>query len=121
MGTSLARLRRLRPDPLTLDRTLAALLTVVAELQVWLGGSAGHHRVAAALIAAAVTASVAVRRRPVIVGPNRVVGEDAVVRTPGQVFVAGELWRARRDDGEQLVPGEHVRVKDVQGLELTVE
>jgi len=43
------------------------------------------------------------------------------VRTPGQVYVAGELWHARRDDGGQLVPGEHVRVTGVQGLELTVE
>src|SRR3989442_15435498 len=63
VGTSLARLRRFRPDPLTLDRTLATLLTVGAELQVWLGGSAGDHRVAAALVAPAGTASVAVRRR----------------------------------------------------------
>jgi signal transduction histidine kinase len=69
VGTSLARLRRFRPDPLTLDRALAALLTVGAELQVWLGGSAGHHQVAAALVAPAVTASVAVRRRyPTLVG-----------------------------------------------------
>jgi signal transduction histidine kinase len=69
MGARLARLRRLRPDPLKLDRTLAAVLTVVAELQVWLGGSAGHHRVAAALVAPAVTASIAVRRRyPTFVG-----------------------------------------------------
>jgi signal transduction histidine kinase len=69
VGTRFARLRRFRPDPLTLDRTLAALLTVGAELQVWLGGSAGHHRVAAALVAPAVTASVAVRRRyPTLVG-----------------------------------------------------
>jgi membrane-bound serine protease (ClpP class) len=69
----------------------------------------------------ALTKAVQVRRRPVTVGPNRVVGYDAVVRTPGQVFVAGELWRARREDGAQLVPGEHVRVKAVRGLELTVE
>jgi len=69
MGARLARLRRFRPDPLKLDRTLAAVLTVVAELQVWLGGSAGHHRVAAALVAPAVTATVAVRRRyPTFVG-----------------------------------------------------
>jgi signal transduction histidine kinase len=69
VGTSLARLRRFRPDPLTLDRTFATLLTVGAELQVWLGGSAGHHRVAAALVAPAVTASVAARRRyPTLVG-----------------------------------------------------
>ncbi|TML85490.1 MAG: sensor histidine kinase [Actinobacteria bacterium] len=69
MGTRLARLRRFRPDPLTLDRTLATLLTVGAELQVWLGGGAGHHRLAAALVAPAVTASVALRRRyPTLVG-----------------------------------------------------
>ena len=65
--------------------------------------------------------AVQVRRRPVTVGPNRVVGEQAVVRTPGQVFVAGELWRAHRDDGADLVPGQHVRVKAVHGLELVVE
>src|SRR5947207_15277720 len=42
---------------------------IVAQLQVWLGGSVGHHRVAAALVAPAVTASVAVRRRyPTLVG-----------------------------------------------------
>jgi signal transduction histidine kinase len=61
--TGLARLSRIRHDPLTLDRTLAALFTVGAELQVWLGGSADHHRVVAALVAPAITASIAVRRR----------------------------------------------------------
>ena len=69
----------------------------------------------------ALSKAVQVRRRPVTVGPNRVVGEEAVVRTPGQVFVAGELWRAHRDDGNDLVPGDHVRVKAVHGLELVVE
>ncbi len=69
----------------------------------------------------ALTKAVQVRRRPVTVGPQRVVGADAVVRTPGQVFVEGELWRARRSDGRELVPGEHVRVEAVEGLELTVE
>jgi membrane-bound serine protease (ClpP class) len=68
----------------------------------------------------ALTKAVQVRRRPVTVGPNRVVGAEAVVRTPGQVFVAGELWRAHRADGAQLVPGEHVQVEGVDGLELTV-
>ena len=51
---------------------------------------------------------------------NRVVGEEAVVRAPGQVFVDGELWQARRADGGELVPGDHVRVEGVDGLELTV-
>jgi membrane-bound serine protease (ClpP class) len=69
----------------------------------------------------ALTKAVQVRRSPVTVGPLRVVGADAVVRTPGQVFVDGELWRARRSDGRALVPGEHVRVEAVEGLELTVE
>jgi membrane-bound serine protease (ClpP class) len=69
----------------------------------------------------ALTKAVQVRRRPVSVGPLRVVGADAVVRTPGQVFVEGELWSARRSDGGDLVPGEHVRVEGVEGLELTVK
>jgi signal transduction histidine kinase len=58
----LARLRRFRPDPLRLDRTLAALLTVGAELEVWLGSGAAHERLVAAVIAPAVTAPVAIRR-----------------------------------------------------------
>jgi membrane-bound serine protease (ClpP class) len=69
----------------------------------------------------AMAKAVQVRRRPVEVGPLRVVGADAVVRSPRQVFVEGELWRARRADGSDLVPGEHVRVEAVEGLELTVE
>ena len=44
----------------------------------------------------------------------------AVVRSPGQVFVEGELWQAHRTDGRDLVPGEHVKVESVDGLELTV-
>jgi membrane protein implicated in regulation of membrane protease activity len=68
----------------------------------------------------AMTKAVAVRRRPALVRPNRVVGEEAVVRAPGQVFVDGELWQARRADGGELVPGDHVRVEGVDGLELTV-
>ena len=73
------------------------------------------------LWAFALTKAVQVRRRPASVGPLRVVGADAVVRTPGQVFVEGELWRAHRSDGRDLVPGEHVKVEAVEGLELTVE
>jgi membrane-bound serine protease (ClpP class) len=69
----------------------------------------------------AMAKAIQVRRRPVSVGPNRFVGAEGIVRTPAQVFVGGELWRARREDGSQLVPGQHVRVTDVQGLELTVE
>jgi signal transduction histidine kinase len=59
---SFARLRRLRIAPTRVDRIAAALLALAAELQVWLGGMATHHRLAAGLVAAALTASVAVRR-----------------------------------------------------------
>jgi membrane-bound serine protease (ClpP class) len=64
--------------------------------------------------------AVQVRRRPVSVGPERVVGAEAVVRAPGQVFVDGELWHARSVDGSLLVPGEHVRIEAVDGMELSV-
>jgi membrane-bound serine protease (ClpP class) len=69
----------------------------------------------------AIAKAVQVRRRPPSVGPLRVVGAEAVVRSPGQVFVSGELWHAHRADGRELVPGEHVKVEGVEGLELTVE
>jgi membrane-bound serine protease (ClpP class) len=61
-----------------------------------------------------------VRRRPVSVSPLRVVGAEAVVRSPGQVLVGGELWQAHRADGGTLVPGDRVQVESVDGLELTV-
>src|SRR2546421_8164755 len=70
--------------------------------------------------ALALTKAVQVRRRPVSVGPLRVVGAEAVVRSPGQVFGEGEPWHAHRTDGRDLVPGEHVKVESVDGLELTV-
>ena len=68
----------------------------------------------------ALTKAVQVRRRPPSVRPARVVGAEAVVRTPGQVFVEGELWHAHRADGRDLVPGSHVRVAAMEGLELVV-
>jgi membrane-bound serine protease (ClpP class) len=64
--------------------------------------------------------AVQVRRSPVTVGPQRVLGADAIVRAPSQVYVKGELWHAHRTDGRELVPGEHVEVESVHGLELTV-
>jgi membrane-bound serine protease (ClpP class) len=69
----------------------------------------------------ALSKAVQVRRSPPLVQPLRVVGAEGIVRTPGQVYVDGELWRAHRGDGRDLVPGEHVRVAGAEGLELTVE
>jgi membrane-bound serine protease (ClpP class) len=68
----------------------------------------------------ALTRAVQVKRKPPSVQPLRVVGLDGVVRTPQQVLVEGELWRARRSDGGPLVPGEQVHVEAADGLELTV-
>jgi signal transduction histidine kinase len=70
MHTLLSRLRGLRtPDPLTLDRVLAVCLTILGELEIWLGSSAGKHQLGAALITPVLTASLAFRRRyPMFVG-----------------------------------------------------
>jgi signal transduction histidine kinase len=67
--TRLDPLRRLRPDPLALDLALAVLLTVGAQLAIWLGSDAANHQLGAALLAPAITAPIAVRRRyPMLVG-----------------------------------------------------
>lgn len=58
---------RSRPSPLTVDRWAAGLLTVAAQLEIWLGH--GDHRALAAFVALASTASIAIRRRhPTLVG-----------------------------------------------------
>jgi signal transduction histidine kinase len=60
---------RSRPDPLTVDLSLGALLTVVAQLEVWLGSDGANYRVVSAFVALVATASVAVRRRyPLLIG-----------------------------------------------------
>ena len=62
MRAHLARLDRFRPDPVSFDRILAVLLAVGAELEVWLGGSAAHEQLVAAVIAPLIAAAVAFRR-----------------------------------------------------------
>jgi membrane-bound serine protease (ClpP class) len=64
---------------------------------------------------------VEVRRRPVEVGVNTVVGAQGVVRRDGYVFVNGELWRARTENGQTLRTGDPVEVEGVEGLELVVK
>ncbi len=68
----------------------------------------------AALLGFALTRVVRVARRPAAVGAQGLVGGEAVVRRDGLVSVNGELWRAHAADGSQLVPGEHVRVEQVE-------
>jgi membrane-bound serine protease (ClpP class) len=73
----------------------------------------------AAMMSFIVVKIVQVRKRPVEVGVNSIVGAEGVVRG-GMVFVNGELWRARADNGEPLRSGERVTVEGVDGLELRV-
>ena len=58
------------------------------------------------------------RRRKAAVGVEALVGRTAVVATPTQVRVAGELWEARSDAPLRI--GETVVVRAVDGLTLVV-
>jgi membrane-bound serine protease (ClpP class) len=68
--------------------------------------------------AVAMTKAVAVRRSPVTVGPQEMIGLEGVVRPGGYVFVRGELWQAQAD--RPLEPGQHVLVEALDGLRLRV-
>jgi len=85
-------------------------LPLVLSLTICIGG----------FWAFAMSKALAVRRRPVSIGPDRFLGDVGVVRDPVHVFVDGELWHAHRADGRELVPGDEVRVEKIEGLELTV-
>jgi membrane-bound serine protease (ClpP class) len=61
-----------------------------------------------------------VRRKPVEVGTNTMVGTTGVVRGEGLVFVNGELWRARSADDGPLRIGDEIEIESVDGLELVV-
>jgi membrane-bound serine protease (ClpP class) len=73
-----------------------------------------------AVWAFALSKALEVRRRPVEVGSQLIAGSVGEVRANGLVFVNGELWKARTPSGEQLRPGERVRVESLDGLVLTV-
>ncbi len=82
--------------------------------QVSLPVSIGIAATLALLLGFALTRVVRVARRPAAVGVHGLVGGEGVVRRDGLIALNGELWRAARDDGSPLVPGEHVRVEKVQ-------
>ena len=73
-----------------------------------------------ALWAFAVGKAWRIRRKPVEVGPEQIAGAVGEVRRDGLVFVNGELWQARTAHGEQLRPGDRVRVDSLDGIVLTV-
>jgi membrane protein implicated in regulation of membrane protease activity len=58
------------------------------------------------------------KRRRSPVGADALVGQRAVVTSPGQVRVAGELWEFRSD--ERFGAGDEVVVRAVDGLTLEV-
>ncbi len=81
-----------------------------------------------ALVAVSLREGIAVRRRRVRSGPERLVGHPGVVHSwdeaSGTVRVDGALWRARRDWSEEhaeaLAAGEPVVVERLHGLTLSV-
>jgi membrane-bound serine protease (ClpP class) len=73
------------------------------------------------LLGFAITRVVRVARNPAAVGSNLLLGAEGVVRRDGIVALNGELWQAHTADDAPLVPGEHVRVEQVEdGLRLVV-
>jgi membrane-bound serine protease (ClpP class) len=63
------------------------------------------------------------RRRPVVSGPEQMIGDTGQVidwaGDTGRVRVQGEIWKARAT--EALHPGRLVRVKRIEGLTLVVQ
>jgi len=53
-----------------------------------------------------------------VTGAEALIGQKAVVSTPTQVRVAGELWEAQSE--QELVPGDEVEVTGLEGLTLRV-
>jgi len=102
MAIGLATLFHNAPAPYHTSIWLIATVTVV------IGG----------FWAIAISKAMAVRHRPVTVGPEQIVGLEGVMRGDGQAFVRGELWRVRSD--EPLRTGERVRVDARDGLTLSV-
>jgi membrane-bound serine protease (ClpP class) len=69
---------------------------------------------------------VQVRKAPVVTGNSELLGQVGVVRESlapqGIVFVRGELWQARTNDGAPLEAGTHVKVEKIDDdLVLEVE
>ena len=86
--------QRSRPSPLTVDRLLAVVLTIVCVLEIWLTPSAEGHRLVLSIAGPVTTGSVALRRRyPATVGIAMLV-LWVVLQTlwPSQVLGAGIAW-----------------------------
>jgi len=68
----------------------------------------------AVMLGIALTRVVRVARQPAAVGAHGLVGAEGTVKRGGLVQLNGELWRAHSADGSLLVPGQQVRVEEVE-------
>jgi membrane-bound serine protease (ClpP class) len=104
--------------------TVAGLISlVVGAIMLFRNAPAPYHVSVPLLVSVAVvlgsvwvfaiTKAVQVRRKPVSVGPQAIVGQIGEVRGDGQVFVNGELWRARTTGDEPLRRGTQVQVTSI--------
>jgi signal transduction histidine kinase len=90
----LAWARRLRPDPQKLDYAVAAVLTVVLQLELWLTANQPHHRIYTALVGSLLTGAVAIRRRyPTTVGAGAgIAGVVTATLAPSNLATFGIAW-----------------------------
>jgi signal transduction histidine kinase len=103
-----AGLRGYRINLTALDSVIAALLTVVAQLGIWVGSDAAGHRLAGAAVAVCLTVPIAVRRRyPFLVGTlvasvasvDHVLWDPSSIAYPLSTFLALyalAVWTATR-------------------------
>jgi membrane-bound ClpP family serine protease len=97
-----------------------AILVVISALLIALA--------AGGTLALWLNKGLAVRRRAVRAGPERLIGHTGTVRswneTSGKVVVDGALWQARRswgdDEAEEIHAGDAVVVEKLDGLTLRV-
>ncbi len=113
--------------------TVSGLIAfVIGSLMLFRNAPAPYHAnvwlvvsIAAVLGAAwafAITKAIQVRRSPVSVGPQTMIGEIGEFRGDGQVFVRGELWQAKVPEGLSIRRGQKVRVGRIEpDLVLDVE
>jgi membrane-bound serine protease (ClpP class) len=113
--------------------TVAGLISfVIGALMLFRNAPSPYHEnvwlvvsIAAVLGAAwafAISKAVQVRRAPISVGTQTMIGELGEFRGSGQVFVRGELWQARAKPGQSLKRGQKVRIDGIDpDLTLDVE
>lgn len=92
-------------------------------LQISLSAIIGVTAVTAGFFVLVVGAAIRAHRRQPVTGHEGLIGQIGTAKTAlkpdGQIFVRGEIWKARSD--EPVKPGGQVEVTGVSGLTLTVK